>query len=455
MKDKNFTRIKNFWKEITQILKRPKVIPKKYFNQQSLFDLNTQKLCSSDSIDDSSKPTIDVLSEYISPSGDTNLYRFIADTIETTFRINPDALRFQVFNDSIEIPIVRILANFIYDQKLNAPDNTELRLTPNKDFIENLFSVIYITIFEGKSELTLFEVGDITDKLEEESDSNEFQRNILDKGVETLFCITMTPKLRDILKKLNIYNESTYPMNKKPFNLNAKRKVFTFFFIAFQNLEIKNQSSMKIKDIPFSLQDFTNGIQYFIPSLTLYLLKIYKTVENECPELLSDLDIKSNTFSQLGGKLERIYFECKSKKINTESFENLQTSFSDIFKEYLLIKGVPYHKELIDENLKPILEILINDTRPENIIKALEEAFRYTDKKYIYDLLEQDISTFVEPEVIFSTEWNDETKNQKLIQEFACKENSILNKIVNGVSGTIALSLVSDLGNSFWAEHQF
>jgi hypothetical protein len=33
MKDKNFTRIKNFWKEITQIFKKPNIIPKKYFNQ--------------------------------------------------------------------------------------------------------------------------------------------------------------------------------------------------------------------------------------------------------------------------------------------------------------------------------------------------------------------------------------------------------------------------------------
>ena len=38
---------------------------------------------------------------------------------------------------------------------------------------------------------------------------------------------------------------------------------------------------MKIGDIPFSLEDYTNGIQYFIPSLTLYLLKIYKTYETE------------------------------------------------------------------------------------------------------------------------------------------------------------------------------
>ena len=204
MKDKNFTRIKNFWKEIRQIFKKPNIIPKKYFNQQSLFDLDTQKLCSSDSIDDSTKLTIDILSEFISPSGDTNLYRFIADTIETTFRINPEALRFQILNGSIEIPIVKILANYIYDYKLNAPENTDLTLNPNKDFIENIFSVIYTTIFEGKSELTLFEVGDIADKLEQESDSNEFQRNILDKGIETFFCITMTPKLRDILKKLKI-----------------------------------------------------------------------------------------------------------------------------------------------------------------------------------------------------------------------------------------------------------
>jgi hypothetical protein len=412
--------------------------------------LDTQKLCSSDSFDDSSKQTIDILSEFISPSGDTNLYRFIADTIETTFRINPDALRFQIFNDSIEIPIVKILANYIYDYKLNAPKNTELTLTLNKDFIENIFSVIYTTIFEGKSELTLFEVGDIADKLEQESDSNEFQRNILDKGIETLFCITMTPKLRDILKKLNIYNDSTYPMDKKPFSLDVTIKILTFFFISFQKLKVKDQSFMKIGDIPFSLEDYTNGIQYFIPSLTLYLLKIYKTVENECPELLLDLDTQLNTFSQLTGKLERSYFECKSEKINTESFENLQTSFSDIFKEYLLIKGVPYHKALVDENLKPILELLINDARQENITKAFEEAFRYTNNKYIYDLLEQDISTFVEPNVIFSTEWNNEIENQKLIQEFACKQNSILNKIVNGVSGTIALTLVSQLGSSFW-----